>query len=60
MDWISAGTSADHSSHNESKKMSGSYGARYYDQIITTLHLQAIQENEYGMQPFSFSPKSMD
>ena len=30
--------------------MSGSYDARYYDQIITRLHLQGIEENKYSMQ----------
>jgi CheY-like chemotaxis protein len=50
VNWIGTGTRADYSSRDEFKKMSGSYDARYYDQIITRLNLQAIEENEYDMQ----------
>ena len=47
MNWIGTGTRADYSSSNEFKKISGSYDARHYNQIITKLHLH---ENNYSMQ----------
>jgi hypothetical protein len=50
VNWIGNGNAADYSSLDEFKKMSGSYDARYYDQLITRLNLQAIEENEYDMQ----------
>jgi CheY-like chemotaxis protein len=50
LNWIDNSSTADYSSPDEFKKMSCSYDARYYDQIITRLQLQAIEENEYDMQ----------
>lgn len=50
VNWIGNGNAADYSSLDEFKKMSGSYDARYYDQLITRLNLQAIEENEYDVQ----------
>jgi hypothetical protein len=50
VNWIGTGTRADYSSSNEFKKISGSYDARYYNQIITRLHLQGTEENNYSMQ----------
>jgi CheY-like chemotaxis protein len=47
VNWVGNGNTADYSSLDESKKMSGSYDARYYDQIITRLHLQAQGQYEY-------------
>jgi two-component system, OmpR family, response regulator ChvI len=50
LNWINNSSTADYSSPDEFKKMSCSYVARYYDQIITRLQLQAIEENEYNKQ----------
>jgi CheY-like chemotaxis protein len=50
LNWIDNSSTADYSSPDEFKKMSCSYDARYYDQIITRLQLQAIEENEYNKQ----------
>jgi two-component system, OmpR family, response regulator ChvI len=50
LNWIDNSSTADYSSPDEFKKMSCSYVARYYDQIITRLQLQAIEENEYNKQ----------
>ena len=44
--WFSTSTTADYSC-NEANKVSCSFDGRYYDEIITRLHLQAIQEYEY-------------
>lgn len=41
VNWIGNGNAADYSSLDD---------ARYYDQLITRLNLQAIEENEYDVQ----------
>jgi two-component system catabolic regulation response regulator CreB/two-component system response regulator ChvI len=50
VNWIGNGTIVAYSFHYEPKQMSGSYDARYYNQIITRLHLQDIEEDKYSMQ----------
>jgi PleD family two-component response regulator len=47
-DLLSTSATAD-CSYNESKKISGSFYAKYYDEIITKLHLQARQEYEHDI-----------
>jgi CheY-like chemotaxis protein len=48
-DLLSTSTTAD-CSYNESKKISGSFYTKYYDEIITKLHLQAKREYEGNIQ----------
>jgi hypothetical protein len=47
-DLLSTSTTAD-CSYNESKKISGSFYTKYYDEIITKLHRQARQEYEHDI-----------
>jgi hypothetical protein len=49
MDDLCTKTKADYY-FNESKKISGSFDAKYYDEIITKLHLQAKREYEGTIQ----------
>jgi PleD family two-component response regulator len=49
---ITTGTTVDYcSSHSESMKISYSYDARYYDEIITRLRLQMIEGEKPKKQP---------
>ena len=43
VNWIGNGTIVAYSSYHEPKQMSGYYDRRYYDQIITRLHIQGIE-----------------
>jgi CheY-like chemotaxis protein len=47
-DLLSTSATAD-CSYNESKKISGSFYTKYYDEIITKLHRQARQEYEHDI-----------
>jgi CheY-like chemotaxis protein len=47
-DLLSTSATAD-CSYNESKNISGSFYTKYYDEIITKLHLQARQEYEHDI-----------
>jgi PleD family two-component response regulator len=48
-DLLSTSTKADYY-FNESKAISGSFDAKYYDEIISKLHLQAKREYEGNIQ----------